>query len=346
MKKLTLILLLLGMISSFANASDGDYTTTIEKQHIEPSFIPEEHGATSIDGGYSSAFIEKYKADYRYKQKGLQSLTKAKKEVNDELGIKDEAEANKVIEFIKAIPEFVWALLAVFLGAILSWVPLYFQLKHNSKEKEKERVMSLRRDVYLSMVKNIGYMMDYIVSFYQLGVNSPEEFGSSIHQVEIIGTNETIAALNNLNDHIVEAVQELIPKREEILVLDNRLETILGFIEKDISLDLKKDFHCYKEIVDKKIELTYDLAGECQRKAQLAELLITSVIVEIRKEMKTPFDEAKYKSMMEASHKKWEVNTEKYISTMKNAYHEGIQPLLEKYDYLITDDTESDAKEQ
>ena len=251
-----------------------------------------------------------------------------------------EQEANILIEFMKTIPEFAWALLAVIVGAILSWVPLRCQLKHDSVEKEKERKMSLRRDVYLSVTANIGKLMEYLEHFYNMNIVMPEGFSSAIQQIDIIGSNETVAALNEFNYYMVEAFSELIPKREEISILKNRGEFLATRMKKNISEDLKKDFQSYKDIFDKKIKLTYELAEKCQQKAQLAEELLTPVIVAIRKELNTPFDEAAYLSMKEASQCRWEESTEKYIASMKGAYQVGIKPYVAEFDDLIKGDSE------
>ena len=240
---------------------------------------------------------------------------------------------------MKTMPDFVWALLGVIIGAVLSWVPLHCQLKHDSVEKEKERKMSLRRDVYLSAAVSIGQLMNYLANFYNINTATPGGISSAIQQVDIIGSNETVATLNEFNDYIVEALLELIPKREEIHVLEERGKVLLNRIEN--SIDLKKDFQSYKNIFEKQIELTYDLAGKCQQKTQLAEELLTSVTVAIRKEMGTPFDEAAYLLMKEISHKKWKENTEKYIASMKSTYHDGIKPYIAEFNHLIKGDAES-----
>ena len=60
-----------------------------------------------------------------------------------------EQEPETLIKFLGTIPSFIWPVICVVIGGVLTWIPLRWQLKHDSKEKERERQMSLRRDVYL-----------------------------------------------------------------------------------------------------------------------------------------------------------------------------------------------------
>ena len=73
---------------------------------------------------------------------------------------------NSTIEYVKAIPEYIWILLGVFIAGVLTWVGIFLQLRHDSKEREKERKMSLRRNVYLSAAEKIGQQLFYLSNFY------------------------------------------------------------------------------------------------------------------------------------------------------------------------------------
>jgi exonuclease VII small subunit len=250
-----------------------------------------------------------------------------------------EQEHLTLIEYLKLIPDFVWALFAVVVGAILSWVPLYRQLKHDSEEREKERIMSLRRDVYFSAVSKIGQQIHYLVSFYNITETSTVGYYEAIQKIDVIGSDETIVALNQFNDNMVEAFLELIPMKEEINLLEDRGKLLTQMTGQSIE-EINKNVRRYEKVCERKIRLTYDLAAKCQQKAQRAEKLLTPVIVAIRKEINTPFDEEAYRAMMETSHDKWKEGVENYIASMTALSQQGIKTLIKEAG-LTTDSTDS-----
>lgn len=242
-----------------------------------------------------------------------------------------EQEPNTTIRFLGLMPNLILPLIGVIIGAVLSWIPMRWQLKNASKEKERERRMSLRRDVYLFAAEVIGQQLSYLANFYQTEESSPKGYTEAITKIHIIGNNETVAAMNEFNDHMAEAFWELIPQKEQIDILEQAGNLLLS--PERVALDSKEPQEMlkeFKEIYDKKMKLTYELAGECNQKAQLADELLTPVIVAIRKELDSPFDEEAYRAMMKPSHNKWKKNIEKYIASMKENYTQGMKELLKQ----------------
>lgn len=236
-------------------------------------------------------------------------------------------EPNALMDFLALITDFIYPLIAVVIGAMLAWIPLRWQLHHDSKERERERIMSLRRDVYLSAAHKIGQLLGYLTNFFQTNEGTPEGYYEAIQQIQIIGSDETIVALNQFNDHIVKAFLELIPQKDEINLLEERGNLVMKCIP-GAEESVQKRFEELTKIFDEKIKLTYDLSGKCQQNTQLAEELLTPVIVAIRKELNTAFDEDAYRAMMKVSHNKWKENVEKYIDSMKDRYKKGMLILL------------------
>ena len=62
---------------------------------------------------------------------------------------------NSLIDSIKAIPDLVWGgiigVVGIIIGTLLSWIPVFLQLRHDSKEKR----LILLRDTYLSAAEKI-----------------------------------------------------------------------------------------------------------------------------------------------------------------------------------------------
>jgi len=172
--------------------------------------------------------------------------------------------------------------------------------------------------------------LGYLANFYQTREGPPEGYNEAIQQIHIIGSDETIVALNQFNDHIVDAFLELIPQKDEINLLEERGNLVTGRLqgtEKSIQ-EIEKSLEEFKKIFDEKIKLTYELAGKCQEKTQLAEELLTPVIFAIRKELNAAFDEEAYRAMMKISHNKWKGNVAKYIASMEDRYKQGMRILL------------------
>ena len=252
-------------------------------------------------------------------------------------------------------------IIGIIIGAVLSWIPLLLGLKHDSREREKERQMSLRRDVYLSAAEKIGQQLSYLTNFYQTGDPLPKGYEEAITKIHIIGNNETVNSVNKFNDCLVKAYCELGPEKQEFNFLGMESDNIIKFtqeaavgVNKSLE-DMKEynlsgvinpqkwsyiqgeyDLHCkhrdqsLKELdknIDKQLNLTYNLAIKCRQKTQLAEELLTPVIVAIRKELNTPFDEDAYRAMMKISQDKWKKNLEKYIASMKEKWTQGRQTL-------------------
>ncbi len=52
--------------------------------------------------------------------------------------------------------------IGVIVGGLLALIPVWLQLRHATKERERERQMALRRDVYLLAMQQIAKMLDYL----------------------------------------------------------------------------------------------------------------------------------------------------------------------------------------
>lgn len=206
-----------------------------------------------------------------------------------------EQEPSTLITNIVLILKVIMPLLGVVVGGALALIPLGRKLKHDSEEREKERQMSLLHDVYLRAMENIGQELTYLSNLYQTNEVEPTGYYEVIHQIEIIGCDETIVAINKFNDHVTNALYEIAPQKKQIAGLPETPEGI-------------------KEA----IELTYDLAVKCQHKAQEAFDLLTPVIVAIRKEMGTPFNEKAYRGMKKKIHDNWKNEVEKYAAAMRD----------------------------
>jgi len=265
------------------------------------------------------------------------------------------------LEILSRMPDFVWPLVAVVIGGMLTWIPLHWQLEHDSREREKERQMSVRRDVYLRAAEEIGEQLGYLANFASAGEPAPQGYWEAINRILVIGGNETVAAVNRLNDYMHEAFAELGPQMFEVGLLERRFEVLSKIAdrtgeERRICIEQMKEYnlsgikdeqkwsvieaesasaerrseHLGKELRNtgnEIMKLTRELIPKCVRKAQEADELVLPVIVAIRKELDAPFDEKAYRAMMKASHNKSKANVEKSIASMKDKYDRAMQAI-------------------
>lgn len=265
------------------------------------------------------------------------------------------------IKFLKLIPDFIWPLVAVVIGGMLTWIPLHWQLEHESREREKERQMSVRLDVYLFAAEKIGECLTYLIDFPNKREFPREGYWEAINQIQIIGSKETLAAVCRFNEYMEEAFTELAPQVFEIVLLEERLDSLTELLyetkeERKIYIEEMKE-HNLSGIIDEHkwsvikansasarsrfdqlmrehnktgkeiLKLTSDLAPKCVKKAQAGEELLIPVMVAIRKELDAPFDEKAYRERMKAGHNKSKANIEKYIASMKHKYEQAFQAI-------------------
>ena len=262
---------------------------------------------------------------------------------------------NSVAEFLRQIPTGIWIAIigagGIIVGAIIAWIGVWLQLRHDSKEREKERQMALRQDVYLSAAEEIGKLLTSLANFFDTSQSYSWKHEQVFQQIYIIGTDETVKATIELNDYFNEAFGELTPEKQEIDLMQQNLKNLCDFAqarsrEMDKSLEEMKQYNLQgitdtskwniiqsnyeladkmsKETLDKldvdvnnQLKLISDLAGVCIQRAVQADELMTSFVIAVRKELKTTFDEEAYRRILKVSHKKAKDGVVTYISSVR-----------------------------
>ena len=106
---------------------------------------------------------------------------------------------NSLIDSIKAIPDLVWGgiigVVGIVIGTLLSWIPVFLQLRHDSKEKR----LTLLRDTYLSAAEKIGQDINYLSNIYTDYLDQPQGYSEAISKLNILGIGETIKVVNTFN---------------------------------------------------------------------------------------------------------------------------------------------------
>lgn len=118
---------------------------------------------------------------------------------------------------------FLETLVATLLGVcIAGWIShctTRTQLKHDAEQRERERKMSLRRDVYLEVSEAIGRTQSMLASFSRNDLNISQlidkahENPGSLNKVHIVGSEETLKALVEYAEFLARKVADLLPLR-------------------------------------------------------------------------------------------------------------------------------------
>lgn len=147
---------------------------------------------------------------------------------------------------IRAIPDTVWAAIIASLltvGGVLltnreSSKRLLAQLKHDSAQRDRERHMSLRRDVYLQAAEAIsrtqailGRLLDLNTPDGDLATESRIDSGV-IARIQVVGTDQTVRAVSAFMNEFAVAYAELSFERICLVERKNRIELVKQYREK------------------------------------------------------------------------------------------------------------------
>lgn len=149
------------------------------------------------------------------------------------------------VNLIKQIPDVVWA--AIIASALTS-IGVFFTnrnsriqqqagLLHDAKQRDREREMSLRKDVYLKATEAITKGQNFLIRLSNLNIPSQsfdDDYGedsASLAKIHIVATNETVQAVLTYSRHFASAFLELSLKRAPLLARKNRIENLDSLIE-------------------------------------------------------------------------------------------------------------------
>lgn len=151
-----------------------------------------------------------------------------------------------VVTFIRAIPNTVWAaIIASFLtlGGVLltnreSTKRLLAQLKYDSAQRDRDREMSLRRDVYLQAAEAVSRIQALLGRLVDLSAHDGEFANESrinsaaIAKIQVIGNDKTVRAVSAFMNEFVAAYTELWFERIRLVERKNRIEIVKQYREK------------------------------------------------------------------------------------------------------------------
>lgn len=108
------------------------------------------------------------------------------------------------------------------IGALFALGGVWLQNRHDARQRERERKMTMRRDVYLAAAEGLSGFQQYLASF----ANPDADIGNSTsvltaspgwqNKVHVVASLPTIRALSAADSYFVAALLELFPLRHQI----------------------------------------------------------------------------------------------------------------------------------
>jgi len=232
------------------------------------------------------------------------------------------------------------------------------QLTHDREMRNRDRELSLRKDVYLSAAEAVSTGITAIGRFANLEIPYNKLMGayieksSAIAKVHVIANERTSEALTNFLNELDAAFLSLIAKRaplvtqrDQILFLEKLIDRSSG--EQDRMLELMKQFNLDgstdkrrwevinegfefeqkrgTETSEKQAMLSTDLsvkmlqfAKECVDEANKLTRLTVPVITSVRAELEMPIDERAYAKVIEEGIKKREAIIEAFMEDIRS----------------------------
>lgn len=280
---------------------------------------------------------------------------------------------NDFISLLERIPATFWGVVigsffslgGVILSNKASERRLIKQFDHERAQKNKDREMALRRDIYLAAAEAVSAGMAAIGRFPNLDMPNNEvtdEFqrkSPAISKVHVIATPETAQALSHFMGELNKVLLTLWVKRYELIsgktaisVVGNQIanferardgfleqirkNNIEGVTDKRMMDVLQQNFDFEQkriiEAANRNVALAEELyqkqlgfAHECVIETNKLGSLITPILSAVRKELELPFDPVAYNEIIREEAVKQQ---EAFIKALESLKAQGIKPKI------------------
>lgn len=254
---------------------------------------------------------------------------------------------NMVVRYLDKVPSNFWGII---LGALFTILGIHLtnrandsrlqqQLEHDRNLKNREREMSLRKDIYLAATEaisagliSIGRFSDLELSHDRL-TNEYQSKSSSISKVHLVAKEATVKILLHFSGELAATLLRLSAKRGPLLGKMNQIATLRGLVdiftkEQSRTLELMKqhnlegstdqrkfnalqtNFDFETRRIEENSKKMNDLAAtlyseqlqfmeECVEETMRLWRLSVPVVASARKELDLPIDESEYGKLVE-----------------------------------------------
>jgi DNA repair ATPase RecN len=221
-------------------------------------------------------------------------------------------------------------LFGTLVGGLIAFFTLRAQLKHEAKEKERERQLTLRRDVYLEAMEAIGKSQFFLGTFSRDDLDIPkileqlQEIPGALSKAQLVASEETFTALDHFGELMASSSIDLLALRlrvnhlrEEIEAqnlqisqLEQRFSYVRelvqavpredprheqGRLELDrIQNELMTERNRLQRLTQRNVEVTEHLGREAVKATFSSQVEAGKVILQIRREIELPLKEEWY----------------------------------------------------
>lgn len=272
-----------------------------------------------------------------------------------------------MFEFLHSVPVAVYA---AFTASTITLAGLWLQnrgesarnverLTHDASQRDREREMTIRRDVYLKAAEALAHAQDYLAGLANVDVSPQQQqtiikgVGADLNKVHIVGSMPTVQAIVAANQFFAQAVSHLSLRRLPMQEITRAMEMQDAIIEsaiarRDEALTTMKEmnrsgadnskawdvqhkiFHeeqraigaAFAEKERLQQELAQYQAKFLKRSAQAGlELgwLVVKANLAIRRELELDLDADEYLHLMQQSHAKLGDELDRFYQTIKES---------------------------
>jgi hypothetical protein len=343
MRKIALIFAIVGLVVGVAYASLDEL---LEQYGTDKASKSNEESSASLK--------EISKKEYREEAEIIKIMSEARAEVDAEFQEQTE-QTNKslIVAVFSSIPDVIWAAI-IASGLTLSGVYLsnrgnrrclLVQLRHAAQEKDKERELHIRKEVYMEAAEAIAESIEDIQRLPNriIHTNNLEicnKLLQAVAKVHMVGTLDTVKNTDQFMEKFNQSTLPIVPEITKFAVLKQELVNLnnLSEIQINIMKEINKNFEqmdssskqnpdsleIYKEtfqgiktkhdttvasMVEKGDELKplqTKLLSMCLKAGIYLQKESLYVILSIRKELNLEIDSAEYISEMEEMFKKYD----------------------------------------
>lgn len=234
---------------------------------------------------------------------------------------------------------------------------LQAQLDHDHKLKNRERELSLRKDVYLAAAEAVTAGFNAVGRFPDLNIpyekltEHYQDKASSIAKINVIAKEETVRTFVRFTNELASTFLRLVVKRypltahqQRITILQDQLKHFgsardrMVELMEQYNLDGTVDQHRWDQIqkkfdfeqgrVKKAIEESSALAKElyikqleymreCVSETMKLGRLLVPALIAVRKELELPIDETSYLQIIEESATRQEANLREFLENVR-----------------------------
>lgn len=197
------------------------------------------------------------------------------------------------------------SLVGILAGGLIAFLTLRTQLRHEAKEKERERKLTLRRDVYLEAMEAIGRSQLFLGTFsredFEIGklLEQLQDIPGALSKAQLVAAEETFAALDRFGDFMMSSTVDLLALRLRVHHLQGEIAAQNEHIAQLESQDELAAAHDrLQRLTQRNVEATERLGREAIKATLDAQAEAGKVILQIRKEIELPLQEEWYLSRL------------------------------------------------